>query len=34
MFEIGSYVIYRSEGVCVISDVREERIFPCAEISI
>ena len=24
MFEIGSYVIYRSEGVCVISDVREE----------
>ena len=25
MFEIGSYVTYRAEGVCVISDVREER---------
>ena len=25
MFEIGSYVSYRAEGVCVISDVREER---------
>lgn len=24
MFEKGSYVIYRSEGVCVISDVRSE----------
>ncbi len=24
MFEIGSYVIYRSEGVCVISDIRNE----------
>ncbi len=25
MFEIGSYVSYRAEGVCVISDIREER---------
>ena len=24
MFEIGSYVAYRSEGVCVISDIRAE----------
>ena len=24
MFEVGSYVIYRSEGVCVISDIRSE----------
>ncbi len=24
MFKIGSYVSYRSEGVCVISDIREE----------
>ena len=24
MFDIGSYVIYRSEGVCVVSDIREE----------
>ena len=25
MFEIGSYVSYRAEGVCVICDIREER---------
>lgn len=25
MFEIGSYVIYRSEGVCQISDIRQEH---------
>ena len=25
MFDIGSYVIYRSEGVCVVSDIREEN---------
>ena len=25
MFEIGSYVIYRAEGVCVISDIRKEN---------
>ncbi len=25
MFEIGSYVVYRSEGVCVISDIRTEN---------
>ena len=25
MFDIGSYVSYRAEGVCVISDIREER---------
>ena len=25
MFEIGSYVSYRAEGVCVIADIREER---------
>ncbi|MBO5939073.1 MAG: CarD family transcriptional regulator [Clostridia bacterium] len=25
MFEIGSYVSYRAEGVCMISDIREER---------
>lgn len=25
MFEIGSYVIYRSEGVCLISDIRNEN---------
>ena len=25
MFEIGGYVIYRSEGVCVISDIRYEN---------
>lgn len=25
MFEIGSYVSYRAEGVCVIVDIREER---------
>lgn len=25
MFEIGTYISYRSEGVCVISDIREER---------
>ena len=25
MFEVGSYVSYRAEGVCVISDIREER---------
>ena len=24
MFEIGSYVMYRAEGVCVISDIRNE----------
>lgn len=24
MFEIGTYISYRSEGVCVISDIREE----------
>ena len=24
MYEIGSYVVYRSEGVCKISDIREE----------
>lgn len=25
MFEKGSYVIYRSEGVCLISDIRDEK---------
>lgn len=25
MFDIGSYVVYRSEGVCVVSDIREEN---------
>jgi len=25
MFKIGSYVSYRSEGVCIISDIREEN---------
>ena len=25
MFDVGSYVIYRAEGVCVISDIREEN---------
>lgn len=25
MFEIGSYVIYRSEGVCLVSDIRNEN---------
>ena len=25
MFEIGGYVIYRSEGVCVVSDIRYEN---------
>ncbi len=24
MFEIGSYVVYRAEGVCIVSDIREE----------
>ena len=24
MFEIGSYVIYRAEGVCIIADIRNE----------
>ena len=24
MFEIGSYVVYRAEGVCVVSDIRSE----------
>ena len=24
MFEIGSYVMYRAEGVCKISDIRDE----------
>ncbi len=24
MFSIGNYVVYRAEGVCVISDIREE----------
>ena len=24
MFEIGSYVSYRAEGVCVIADIRNE----------
>lgn len=31
MFEIGSYVSYRAEGVCVISDIREERFGTLGE---
>lgn len=33
MFEIGSYVVYRAEGVCVVSDVRSESFgaIGCAE---
>ena len=25
MFEIGSLVVYRSEGICIVSDIREEN---------
>ncbi len=31
MFEIGSYVIYRAEGVCVISDIRRESFGTIGE---
>lgn len=31
MFSIGSYVIYRAEGVCVISDIREESFGAIGE---
>lgn len=31
MFEIGSYVSYRAEGVCVICDIREERFGALGE---
>ena len=31
MFTIGSYVIYRAEGVCVISDIREESFGAIGE---
>ena len=31
MFEIGSYVAYRSEGVCVITDIREENFGTSSE---
>lgn len=33
MFSIGSYVIYRAEGVCVISDIREENFGAIGEKS-
>jgi len=31
MFEIGSYVSYRAEGVCVVRDIREERFGALGE---
>lgn len=31
MFTVGSYVIYRAEGVCVISDIREESFGAIGE---
>lgn len=31
MYEIGSLVIYRSEGVCVVSDIREESFGTIGE---
>lgn len=33
MFEIGSYVSYRAEGVCVISDIREERFGALGQVT-
>ena len=33
MFEIGSYVSYRAEGVCVIRDIREERFGALNEVA-
>ena len=33
MFEIGSYVSYRAEGVCVIRDIREERFGALSEVA-